>query len=313
MLTFNIEKIRNLVKIKCGDILSYKPVGNHKLKRHLVYHLSCENGEYIIKLYYKKNRWNNEIACLKHLSETNIPIPQIIDYGVMDDETEWLLYEHIPGELLVHVEKQIDKDNLEVIYNEMGKYLAVIHTFKTFDYFGRMNVDGESLKQENNYNHLLKTTFDFIIDDLHKEEHDDPEVIQSSIENCLKLFCVLDKPVIPRLCHNDYGPRNILVSKQNGVYTISGIIDFEQSTPSDYEKELIYNLLPLKEDNPHLYNSFKSGYEEINEIDMISLANKKDFYNLYGSLCDCSWAKENAYDYYLKNLNILRKTLNNLK
>lgn len=60
-----------------GTIDEFKPIGNHQLKRHLVYKLTSGTEEYVVKIYYKKNRWNREIASLKLFEHTEVLAPRI--------------------------------------------------------------------------------------------------------------------------------------------------------------------------------------------------------------------------------------------
>lgn len=92
MLTIDLNELKDRLKPIIGTINSIEPIGNHELERHLVYRLSCDSKDYVIKLYYKKNRWNREVASLKLFSNTEVLVPRIVDYGVFDNGLEWLIY-----------------------------------------------------------------------------------------------------------------------------------------------------------------------------------------------------------------------------
>lgn len=303
------EDIPRLFESILGKISVIEPIGNHQLKRHLVYKIIKDNIPYALKLYYKPDRWNREIASLKLIEKTQIQAPLIKQYGKLDDGTEWLLMEWVEGELLLDTQKHISKDNLRDIYFHLGQQMGLLHTFKTFDFFGSMTVDGKSLHHIKNYSLAMKKRLKTIVEAVYTYEHDELALIKEAEAQLKTMFCRLNEVKQASLCHSDFGPRNIMVRKHDDVYKLAAIIDFERCTPSDPDKELIYNYLPLLESEPYLACAFKRGYEKYRLINQDSLLKKKDFYMLFEGLLICSWAKNVAYDYYLEGVNNLKTTL----
>lgn len=313
MFSINLDELKSKIEPIIGNIDSIQPIGNHELKRHLVYKLLCGNQKYVIKLYFRKNRWNREVFCYKHFEDTEVLVPRIVDYGIFDNGTEWLIYEYIEGVLLNHVIEKLRVNSLKEIYFDIGRQLSIIHHHKRFDFFGSMNKKGESIKGFTTYRAYFEALTSRMLTSLHTFNHDNNLLIEQSEIQLKAMYNLLDNVDKANLCHNDFGTRNILVNDSNGKYHLKAIIDFERCVPSDRDKELIYFYLPLREKNIQLANSFRLGYEEYGYIHLDMLYKKKNFYNLYEGLEICSWAKEVAYDYYLKGIEILEDTMVNFR
>jgi aminoglycoside phosphotransferase len=100
MLHYTEKEIKDMARSIVGEISFIKAVGNHELGRHLVYHVKAKSGPSIIlKLYYKKDRRSREIASLRLLSGSGVKCPSLLDYGILDDGTEWATTEYLEGEV----------------------------------------------------------------------------------------------------------------------------------------------------------------------------------------------------------------------
>jgi len=292
-----------------GPISGFEPIGNHELKRHLVYKITCGKKDYVLKLYYKKDRWNREVASLRRFADAEVLVPQVAGYGVFEDGQEWLVYDFLEGTIFSCVEHQLSQDNLESIYFEMGKQLGMIHCH-TCDFFGSMDENGHSIAGFKNF----KTYFTHLafrtLEELHTVAHDASTLIKKAEYEFLALLQSFDDSDIPAtLCHNDFGPRNVLVKEEAGKYSFQAIIDFEQCVPNDKDEELITVYLPLLERDKNLANSVRSGYELHGSIELDRLLAKKRFYTLFHGLGICSWAKDVDYAYYLEGVRLLWKTV----
>lgn len=310
MLNIDLDELKDKLSPIIGDIDSIKPIGNHNLKRHLVYKLSCGNKNYVIKLYYKKNRWNREVASLKIFTNSNVLTPKIIDYGIFKNGLEWMLCDFMEGQLLSRASKDILLDNLKQIYKDMGRQLGMVHNHKEFNFYGSMDEDGRSIQEFITYRDYFEDLINRDLPALYSFEHENLALIQEAENKLKSMYSLLDEVEKPTLCHNDFGPRNIIVGKNNGKFYLKAIIDFEQSTLIDKDKELVQVYLPLIEDNGELAESFKLGYEEYEDIDLSKLSLKKDFYNLHRGLGICAWAKDVDYNYYLEGVRLLEETMN---
>lgn len=310
MITIELNELKEKLKPIIGIVDSIEPIGNHDLERHLVYKVSCNNKNYVIKLYYKRNRWNREVASLKCFGNSGALIPQIVDYGVFDNGIEWLIYSFIEGELLSQVEENLSLDNLKDIYYDIGRQLGIIHHHKKVKFWGGMDKGGKGVKGFKTYREYFEDFTDEILLMLYSSEHQKVELFKEADLRVKSMYHILDDVNKPTLCHNDFEPRNILVSKVDDKYFLKAIIDFEQCIAIDRDEELVYFYLPLMENHKLLAENFKLGYEEFGVINLEVLNSKKDLYNLRKGLGICSWAKEVAYDYYLEGIKILEETMN---
>ncbi|WP_406242547.1 aminoglycoside phosphotransferase family protein [Tissierella carlieri] len=312
MLNIDLNELKDKLKPIIGIVDSIEPIGNHNLQRHLVYKLSCGSKKYVIKLYYKKNRWNREVASLKLFANTEALVPKIVDYGIFDNGLEWLVYDFIEGELLTQVHEKLSLDNLKDIYYEMGRQLGIIHCHREFDFFGSMDENDMSIQGFVTYREYFEDLMNRILPELYSFEHQNLTLLKEAENRLKSMYSILDEVSKATLCHNDFSPRNILVSEIDDKYYLKAIIDFEQSIPIDIDKELVQVYLPLIENDKVLAERFKSGYEEFVRINLSKLDLKRDFYNLHMGLGICAWAKEVNYEYYLEGIKILEETVNRL-
>lgn len=312
MMNVDLNELKDKLKPIIGIVHLIEPIGNHTLQRHLVYKLYCVNKTYVIKLYYKKNRWNREVASLKFFSNSEALIPKIIDYGVFDNGVEWLIYDFIEGELLSQVYENLTLDNLTEIYYEIGKQLGIIHHHKEVGFYGSMDEDGNGINIFTRYREYFEGFMNRILQDLYSFEHKDLELLKRSEIRLKSMYSILDEVNKPTLCHNDFDPRNILVSKKDNQYHLKAIIDFEQCVAIDIDEELVRVYFPLMEKDKQIAESFKLGYERFGDLNLKRLKSKKDLYNLSKGLMICSWSKDVAYDYYLEGIKILEETMDKL-
>ena len=275
MITIDLNRLKEKLKPVIGVIDSIEPIGNHELERHLVYKISCSNKTYVIKLYYKKNKWNKEVGSLKLLANSDALIPKVLDYGVFDNGIEWLIYDFIEGELLSQVYEKLSLDNLKEIYYDMGRQLGIIHHHREVDFWGTMDEDCKDIKGCTSYREYFEDSINEILLMLYSSEHQKLGLLKESEIRLKSMYSILDEVNKPTLCHNDFEPSNILVSKIDDKYCLKAIIDFEQCIAIDID-------------------------EEFGVINLEGLNSKKDLYNLRKGLGICSWAKEPAYDYYLQ-------------
>ena len=305
-MNVTFTQLRDWLTPLVGHISAFDPIGNHELKRHLVYKVSCQERVYVLKLYYKKDRWNREVANLRRFAGTEVLAPRMVDYGVFESGLEWLLYDFIEGDLLSRVDAGLALDNREAIYFEMGGQLGLIHQHK-LDFFGSMDENGHSISGFNTFKEYFSQLVAKILTELHTVEHDDPLLMREAESRFLSMLDAFDEEPEATLCHNDFGPRNILVSDTGGQYYLKAVIDFEQSVPTDRDEELISVYLPLLEQDKQLASRFRAGYEQYQTIDMERLLRKRTFYNLFRGLGICSWSKEVNYAYYTEGVRLLRQ------
>ncbi|RKD30033.1 aminoglycoside phosphotransferase family protein [Thermohalobacter berrensis] len=312
MFKYDESQIKEIIKGITKKDINIKPIGNHHLKRHLVYYVEDTNGNNcVFKLYCKKNRCNREIACLKLLANYDVACPKLIDYGVLEDGTEWVLLEHIKGEVLEKVLNTISEKDLCYIYEQMGEELGKIHSIGTFKYFGNWDENCNSIDKYTDYYSFFKKRLASVLKELLTQDLPNKELHRKGADLLISRLSILKDNIEPRLCHNDFDERNVMVYKNQNKWRLEAIIDFEQGLPCDKDKELINLYFSLLDRNIRYAKAFRKGYQKYLKIDDERIIKKRDFYRLYTGLNICSWANKRAPDYYKVGLKLIKEYIEN--
>lgn len=286
-----------------------KPVGNHHLKRHLVYEVDMKDGErYIFKLYYRDRRRSREIASLKLLEGSKVKCPRIFKYGNFKDGSEWLITEYIEGDILDKVMEDMSLANRLNIFEEMGEELGKLNSFRTFNFFGEWDEKGNSISNIKNYYDHFVQSMEKIIKELLDQEMPDKDLLTNAIKIIRNNYEKLNIKTEARLIHNDFDGRNILVKKDNEGYKLSGIIDFEVSYPDNTEKNFVQLYYRYFLNNKDYESAFFKGYEKYLCIDS-DFDERLYIYLLSFIVGNCSWSYIQAPDYYNDNMKFLRNIL----
>jgi len=281
------------------------PIGNHDLNRHLVYKVILPEDSYVIKFYYKWNRRNREIAAHKVIeSLTDVKVPKMINYGTLEDGREWMAYEFIEGHMLEDIQPDLDAYELDSLFEEMGEQLGKMHAAKQFDYFGDWDENGKSLHDITSFKQCFIRRQESHVQTLRKFALPEKRMLESAIALMRELYCVLDSIHESRLCHRDFDGRNILVVKGRLKWEISGIIDFEQSSPYYTGSDIVNLYRKYFIDTPELETAFYRGYERFHTLDsyFVSL---KDYLLLSLGVAICSWSYDDARPHYYEGIRIL--------
>lgn len=285
------------------------PVGNHHLERHFVYHIFDDQGfQAIFKLYMKKNRWNREVAALKLLEHSDVKCPKLLGCGILDNDTEWLMIEYLDGKAFDQVEEQVSEEDKRIIYEEMGRELGKIHQYKAFDFFGNWNEIGSSVENIKDYETYFTAHMQTVFDEINKQELKEKELLKAAVKKLKQDYHLLTEVKTAHLCHNDFSERNVLVTRLEAGWRLAAVIDFEQSMPSDKDRDLVYirNILCCKDKDYEA--AFIKGYQTICPIEE-GYQKKKEFYQLYIGLYICSWAAKQAPDHYQEGIEILKRVM----
>jgi aminoglycoside phosphotransferase (APT) family kinase protein len=307
MLNYSNEQIKEIVSRLLNENIEVDPIGNHELKRHLVY--TIRNGSGIIgvfKFYYRKNRLNREVASLRFLEGRGVKAPKILKFGKLEDGTEWLFMDHKKGEVFTKVKDYMSEDNAKEIYEAMGEQLGKIHSLKTFDFFGNWDENGNSIENIKDFSTAFRKNVDAVLKELF-DQHLEEEELQRQCAEILKgKLNLVDDVKVAHLHNGDFGERNILIKKVDNKWKLSALIDFEHCVPYDRDSEIIDCYYRLLDENQIFAEAFKMGYEKHMKFSN-DLEKKKELYGLYSGLGICSWAKIQAPDYYLEGIRILKK------
>lgn len=314
MLNYTNEQIRIII----GNIFNTKkfniePVGNHELKRHLVYLIEFEDkNPLIFKLYYKENRRSREIGGLSILADSEMKCPKIIKQGILKNGKEWLIIEAFEGQPFEKVMKDISHENQLEIFESMGEEMGKMHSAKKFLYFGRLDENGKPLGNIKDYYEKHIKDCDNIVEEINKQELLEKELLLKAIEIMRKNYDLIKKEKEARLCHSDFDGRNVLVKKERDKWILSAVIDFEGCAAGNKDEDMINLYQKYFIHNPKLEKAFFKGYNQYCSVD-------KDFYEVldYLLLCTgigiCSWARYQAPDYYREGIKLIKKQMNKYK
>ncbi|WP_055667543.1 aminoglycoside phosphotransferase family protein [Desnuesiella massiliensis] len=308
MLNYS-EKELNIIlnKVLNKRIIKITPVGNHHLKRHLVYKVDILNEQSLIfKLYYKKNKRDRELNSLKLLENSTVKLPRVVSYGTLENEDEWIICEFIEGEVFDRIKDKIPYDQQLKLFYQMGTELGKIHSYKTFDFFGDWNSPNKNLKD---YSKYLVENMEQCFEEILKQKLPDENLLLQAIQLIRHSYNDLDKHILPTLIHNDFDGRNILVKQVNGQYDISAIIDFEMSMPGNIKNDLVALYYRYFLDNKDFERNFIKAYSSYLPIEE-AFYKELNIELLKFLVGNCSWAYWQAPDYYKDNIEFLRRLLN---
>ncbi len=304
MLDYSEQEIKDITEgLLARKITEIRSVGNTILKRHQVYLIADElRNRMIIKLYYKQNRWNKEVASLRILADSDVLTPECLDYGCLDDGTEWVLLEYLEGEPYEIVKDQISPENRLTIMEEMGRQLAKIHVHQSFDFFGNWDEHGNRLvKVKRDYYTSFVTSREAIIKEVLEMHLPEEELQRRCAERLRQGYNLFADITNFSLCHHDFDGRNVLVKEIDGLWRVVGIIDFEHCYPDDFYKDIagMYHTYFLDDGEyiEAMERSFLRGYQETLVIEQ-NFYQRLDYYLLGIGLGICSWAYTQAPDYY---------------
>lgn len=283
-----------------------KPIGHKELERNSVYYVPEYNV--ILKLFGEKLRWGREVASLNHLKgRKNICSPEMLDYGVFQEQTYWVLTRMLSGINLSNVINNLDEKQRFDVYKKIGHMHAYFHKECRVDIWGDWSEDGKIINPQKSYFLFATEKNDKQAKRIISKGYPDTKLFLLAAEKLKSLEYTINDCNVLSLCHNDFVCRNILVQNRNSELEITGIIDFERCYPSDPESDLspIFLEIYMKKEMEY----FLRGYTEI-----CTLSNKFDkkikYYLIAFCLEVCSWSYKVAPDYYEKSKKMIQFLIN---
>ncbi|WBW96491.1 phosphotransferase [Oceanirhabdus sp. W0125-5] len=310
MLNYSEKEIKDIIENILGkEIYSLKAVGNHHLKRHLVYSFKTdEDKELIFKMYYVNGRRSREVASLTLLEESMVLCPKLIDHGILDNNVEWILMERIEGVTLDSVMDLIDEESKKKIFIQIGKQLGELHKIKEYDKFGDFDIEGNVINGYKTYKEKFAKSCTNIEEWILKQELPEKELLIEGLKVLKEDIDSIEFDKTGYVTHGDYDGRNILVNEVNGEWSISGILDFEICNSSVRDRDMIALYQKYFLENKMLEEAFLEGYES---YFMISQESKSvlEYLLLSSGLGICSWANIQAPDYYSEGVKLVKRYL----
>ena len=296
------EIVRQNINIENYEIV---PCGNHELKRNLVFKISHEHENYIIKVFFNKNKCIRELHSIPLVQEIN-PL-RIIANGETNSGYEWILYNYLEGWLLDNIIDDLDLDQKRNLFYQIGKKTAEFHALVEVDYFGDWLNDKQSAVEK--YRDFIITDCERMIENIRCQDLEQFEVLNQAVEILRSQYSEIRSLKIGRLCHRDLDGRNILVriNAKEGIQ-LSAFLDFEKCVVFNEYFDIIGFYRRYFMDQPKLIPYFFSGYEEILPID--ESFNKELRFNLFRTGIDiCSWSKLVSEAFYLNTIDYLKKLI----
>ncbi len=298
-----------LREILNGEFQS-NPVGHHNLGRHFVFSINDSYGkEFILKIYGKEDRWYKEVTAL-NLLKNKIPCPQIINKGKLENGVEWVLMSKIRGVILEKVWHEITTVNKKLILEQLGEILSNIHNNSCYNYFGCWKEICNTLSIHTDFLEYRKEKDFKIMNDIFKQELPDKEFLIEVFHQMKEFYDRVDADNNTCICHHDFSARNTLVINENGLWKVSGIIDFEHCYPNDPYIDFtdLYQTVFIK--SPIYEQAFLDGYCKGRVLEK-NFHEKVRYYLYNKGLFICSWAYTCANDYYLEGIKLLKWLMKN--
>jgi hypothetical protein len=279
------------------------PCGNHDLNRNLVYRVFVDDMSYVVKVFYKKHKIDRELQVIP-LFENENPL-RILAKGVMDNGYEWLMYNYIDGWLFDHIIDDLDLDQLRLLFYQIGKKTARLHTIKTFDYFGDWQADKQSPLSD--YKAFIIKDCERMAENILSQDLSEYKCLVDAIDKMRSEYSTIRDLRVGRLCHRDLDGRNILikVNLTDGL-KLEAFLDFEKCVVFNEYFDIIGFYRRYFLDQPKLIEPFFKGYREVLEVDESFNIELK--FNLYRAGIDiCSWARDVSEEFFQETLKYLEK------
>lgn len=250
-------------------------LNNNDLERNEIFLIkTLKKDNYILKSYYKKSRKDSEEVALKILENVSDLSPKCY---LSKESKNYLLLEFKEGKNLYEIFNEIDKKELLNIYFNLGKEINKIHSYKKEDVKGDL-FDKSIVEIELKIKEFsLDKKFDEIINMLKEKK----SVFKEKYS----------------LIHGDFDSRNILIKNNRDLYTLSGIIDFEQARYDNRNFDIVNIYMKDLWKDKEIEKSFFKVYNNMNSIR--SIDNYEIFILYLGlEMCKRSLGHPNTQDYF---------------
>ena len=223
--------------------LKFRPIGNHNLKRHLVYKYSVNGETYAFKYYYLPDKKVKEVKAITRLFG-KVNVPEVIFHGNID-EKEYMVTKFVDGNLLDDLLYTFEEITKVELFISLGKTLRSIH-------------DSIRVTDDSNYPLKFINDRDFIYDRiLSTDTCPDMRLLEYAVEYIKKSIKKIKHKQELAFVHGDFDGRNIMLGKNN---EISCIFDFENSSIDSPYIDFASLYIKYFMDNPELMAAFEKGY-----------------------------------------------------
>lgn len=281
-----------------------EPIAHDALGRNEVYYLPDKNA--ILKVYGESSRWEREIAALNLLQGSGLPVPRVLEYGMLDDRLHWVMMSRLAGCTLDRIPGLDTEEDRAQIVKEVGRIHAQLHINSRLGSFGDWDRKGKVISQSSSYREFVTERNRRQARRTISKGYPDTPLFVDAFEKLMTLEHTATQCQQFSLCHHDFGFRNVLVERANDKWLVSGIIDFEMSFPADPESDLAGMLLQTYFTDERRW--YVDGYQEVRRLSP-GFQCKIRYYLIALCLEVCSWSYEREPSYYCQAIDVLNDLL----
>lgn len=210
-----------------------------KLKGHPRFILQSSSSKEQHFFWHEQSFLRRQVHFLEFLKRSSFPVAKALykDFSGRIINRDYVIFEELKGHNWHYFTKKLTVSQNSFIYRQLGAYARKIHDIRSNDKDGfgfpspykkfKRWSDFilkyyESLNQHNEKHHLVAT-----------DNGKTPFTVAKKMRD------IFDQIKTPRLVHGDLWPRNILISKEENNYRISGILDWERACWGDVRFEWV--------------------------------------------------------------------------
>lgn len=307
-MTFTYNEISAILKTHFKSCeYELRAIGNHELNRHYVFEVIDEDDNaYVMKFYYKEVSFEREYASLKLLELSPVKTATVLASGNLNMQIYWILIDKLPGELFENRRFGMAREELNQAYFAMGREMALIHTCRSFDFYGSWNMYGDSYNNIKTFRESFIKSRNFDIEAILTSTLPNQREVMEAIETMKNQYDILYNLEGSVLCHRDFDGRNVLIDKINGKYNVTATLDFEHAIPFHRSWDFVNMHHKYFIDDPVGMDAFYEGYRSICEVEPLH-GQLLSFYLLCIGIQICSWAFNRSLSYYDKGLKLIRE------
>ncbi len=200
----------------------------------------------------EKQLLKREVHINQCLKGKDIPVPKLLfsDFSRKIIDRDYIISEFMEGHTAFYHQKYLTKQEMESIYQELGKYARQIHSLENK---GKWFGYPPPFTRHKKWSDFIAQYVRSLEEDLKGQPYLRLPREYSLSTIAKNIAPQLDKLKTPKLIHGDLWLRNILIQKQQGQYKISTILDWDRSLWGDpYFEWILYGTDP----NPSFWKAY---------------------------------------------------------
>lgn len=285
------EKLSKYIEEENFDKRVFIPIDNFCTDRHKVYSFENAGEKYVIKLFNREEKFQNEVQGYEFAIKKNVKTYKMLEKASTKKGTKYIIMNFLPG---VNGESVKNIGDFNNILYQMGDNIGLLHT---------NSIEGTPGHSDR----LAKKTM--VLKDIIQEDgignKIERRILLGACDECEKMIRNLTFDDVKfGYGHGDFGLQNVVV--KDGILT--GILDFEMSGYTNTELDLIQVYRKHLYNNDEAETAFFEGYCKHMTI-AEGFEKRKYAYMLLESLINCSWSFNKKYEYYEENIRFIREIL----